>query len=203
MADKKTVAELFKEKASKKFSNKFDYSKFTYVNAKTKSTIICTMHGEFQQSPDKHLNSKFGCSTCSLKLKDRRDTSLYKKKGMAVEDYLDRVYKKYGDKFEIDTTNYVGITKGTIVLKCQLHGDFKCTPINILISGHGCPQCGNDSKIKRKTKDYDNFIQLANDAHGSVYAYPESNREIYVNRKTIVSIECEKHGTFNKKHRSI
>ncbi|MCK5539081.1 MAG: hypothetical protein KAI79_19825, partial [Bacteroidales bacterium] len=55
----------FTIKADKKYNYKFDYSKFTYVNAKVKSTIICPIHGEFQQNPDKHLSGKYGCLKCS------------------------------------------------------------------------------------------------------------------------------------------
>lgn len=57
-------------KANTIFNNKFDYSKIKYINAKTKICIICPEHGEFWQTPDKHLQSKFGCPECSKKLKD-------------------------------------------------------------------------------------------------------------------------------------
>lgn len=45
----------FINKAMIKFGNKFDYSKIDYKNAKTKVCIICPEHGEFWQTPDKHL----------------------------------------------------------------------------------------------------------------------------------------------------
>ena len=56
---------LFISKASDKFNNKFDYSKVSYINYKTPVTIICPIHGEFQQTPDQHLRSSFGCPKCS------------------------------------------------------------------------------------------------------------------------------------------
>ena len=59
--------EKFKQKAFKKFGNSYSYHIFNYVNAKTKGTIICAIHGEFQQSPDKHLNSMFPCPACLVK----------------------------------------------------------------------------------------------------------------------------------------
>jgi hypothetical protein len=40
--------------------NKYDYSKFKYSNNKTNSTIICSQHGEFLQSPWTHLKGH-GC----------------------------------------------------------------------------------------------------------------------------------------------
>ena len=58
------MLEQFIEKSVIKFGDKFDYSKFIYINAKTKSIIICPLHGEFTQTPDKHLNTKYGCKLC-------------------------------------------------------------------------------------------------------------------------------------------
>ena len=53
----------FIEKANEIHNNKYDYSKFVYINAKTKGIIICPKHGEFEQSPDIHLQG-FGCHKC-------------------------------------------------------------------------------------------------------------------------------------------
>ena len=58
--------ENFLNKANEKFNNKFDYSKFKYKNAKTKSIIICPIHKEFEQNPDKHLQNIYGCPSCAL-----------------------------------------------------------------------------------------------------------------------------------------
>ena len=41
----------------------YDYSKVVYVNSITKVSIICKIHGEFEQSPNAHL-SKNGCNFC-------------------------------------------------------------------------------------------------------------------------------------------
>ena len=56
----------FIKKANAKFNNKFDYSKSKYIDMNTKVTIICKSHGEFQQTPDNHLESKYGCPKCVL-----------------------------------------------------------------------------------------------------------------------------------------
>ena len=41
-------------------NNFYDYSKVEYINNHTKVCIICPIHGEFWQTPDKHLNGQ-GC----------------------------------------------------------------------------------------------------------------------------------------------
>src|SRR5690606_29551283 len=42
----------------------YDYSKVEYVNAKTKITVICKKHGEFETTPNNHLRGK-NCVKCA------------------------------------------------------------------------------------------------------------------------------------------
>ena len=42
----------------------FDYSDVDYVDNTTKVTIICRLHGPFQQQPRLHLRGSTGCKTC-------------------------------------------------------------------------------------------------------------------------------------------
>lgn len=44
--------------------NTYDYSKFEYRGTCVKSTIICKVHGEFEQSPSKHKSGR-GCPRCA------------------------------------------------------------------------------------------------------------------------------------------
>ena len=64
--------EEFIEKANKIHKNKYDYSKSNYVNNRTKICIVCPEHGEFWQSPDKHLMME-GCPKCSHKTSKPED----------------------------------------------------------------------------------------------------------------------------------
>ena len=45
--------------------DKFIYDESTYVDAKTEMRIICPIHGEFWQTPHKHINAREGCSLCN------------------------------------------------------------------------------------------------------------------------------------------
>lgn len=56
--------EEFVEKAKQIHGNKYDYSKTTYINSEIPTTIICPIHGEFQQTPAHHLKG-CGCQKCS------------------------------------------------------------------------------------------------------------------------------------------
>ena len=51
-------------KANKIHKNKYDYSHVNYINSTTPVIIICKQHGEFNQTPDIHINQKCGCPQC-------------------------------------------------------------------------------------------------------------------------------------------
>ena len=55
----------FIEKAKTIHGNRYDYSKVNYITSHDKVCIICPEHGEFNQSPNKHLSSR-GCPRCLL-----------------------------------------------------------------------------------------------------------------------------------------
>jgi hypothetical protein len=59
----KTTKEVIKE-LKKAHGDKYDYSKFEYIDYKTKGIIICEIHGEFLQSSTSHKSGK-GCPKCS------------------------------------------------------------------------------------------------------------------------------------------
>ena len=50
-----TPIEVFIAKAQNMHGNKYDYSKVQYRTLKDKVTIICPVHGEFQQTPKLHI----------------------------------------------------------------------------------------------------------------------------------------------------
>ena len=53
------------DRAKQIHGSKYDYSKFNYINAITKTTVICPKHGEFQISPNDHINNENGCAYCN------------------------------------------------------------------------------------------------------------------------------------------
>lgn len=55
--------EQFIIKAKNIHGNVYDYSKVNYIDAHTEVCIICPIHGEFWQTPNKHLNGH-NCPKC-------------------------------------------------------------------------------------------------------------------------------------------
>jgi len=122
--------------------------------------------------------------------------SLSKRK--SKEQFLEKIYVKYGNKFTFDLSNWSGITGNKILVTCPIHGEFEQIPRNLLLSAckTGCKQCGLESRNNSKTKDFQNFINKANIIHSNKYEYIEE--EEYKNRKSKVKIICKKHGEFTK-----
>lgn len=50
------MVQKFINKSIEIHSNKYDYSKVVYKNIDTKVSIICPIHGEFNQTPRNHKN---------------------------------------------------------------------------------------------------------------------------------------------------
>jgi hypothetical protein len=64
--------EEFVSKANLTHNNKYSYNKAIYKTNKTKLTITCPNHGDFNQTPDKHLNRNYGCPICKESKGERR-----------------------------------------------------------------------------------------------------------------------------------
>lgn len=55
----------FLEKSNNIHDDFYNYEKTNYINARTKITIVCPVHGEFEQLPFNHLKGK-GCKKCGI-----------------------------------------------------------------------------------------------------------------------------------------
>ena len=79
-----------------------------------------------------------------------------------------------------------------IEIICKKHGAFWQRASNHLL-GRGCNDCGDEERLKFKTKDLADFINQANLTHKEVYKYDKVN---YINSHTNILITCNKHGDF-------
>ena len=90
------------------FGNKYDYSKVEYVNSKTKMTIICPLHGEFLQTPNKHYDGR-GCPKCG---RDKLKRTMIDKHAIS---FIERCYKKHGiNRYDYSETTYNGTDKNLL-----------------------------------------------------------------------------------------
>jgi hypothetical protein len=55
--------EIFVTRSNEIHHGKYDYSKASYVNQRTKVVITCPIHGDFEQTPKNHMKGQ-GCPLC-------------------------------------------------------------------------------------------------------------------------------------------
>ena len=158
-------------------SNKYDYSKVEYVNAKTKVCIICPEHGEFWQLPDHHLKGA-ECPKCHGR-------------GKTTEEFITELRDVHGDKYDYSKVEYVKNSVKVCVI-CPEHGEFFATPANLL-KGRGCPKCAQLKRGATQRLSKNDFITKAREIHGDKYDYSKVK---YVNSITNVCIICPEHGEF-------
>lgn len=128
---KKLTTEEFIKKSKRNFGDKYDYSKVNYVNNRTRVTIICPEHGEFEQTPRDHLSNKIGCPKCGGTEK------------LTTKIFIEKAKIKHGDKYEYSKVNYIN-SHEKVTITCLKHGDFYQRP-NDHLSGYGCPKCRSSS----------------------------------------------------------
>ena len=135
------IIELFKEK----HGDSYDYSKVVFTKMHEKVCIICKEHGEFWQTPSKHLLGQ-GCPKCS-------DIKKAKGRTLTTNDFIEKSSKIHNNKYVYDKTEYKG-TYDSLTITCPIHGDFT-QRANDHLNGHGCPICGNNMSLAEKEiEDY-------------------------------------------------
>lgn len=187
------TTEDFVARAKEKFGDKYDYSKVKYINIDSNVTIICPLHGEFQQTPYCHLKGN-GCQEC------HKIVLLERQREKNEQLFLQKAKEKFGDKYDYSKMDYVNNSTDVIII-CPLHGEFRQKPaVHIRQNSVGCPVCGNELKIsknKDNAKTSEEFIERAHEIHGDKYDYSEVD---YVNAKTKVRIICHEKDEFGKEH---
>jgi len=170
---KKITNEEFIFRAKKTHGNKYDYSLTKFISMKTPVTIICPVHGEFQQHPTNHLVS--GCLECGGR------------KQLTTEGFIKRAYEIYGDKYDYSKVKYVN-NRIKVIIICPEHGEFLKSPDKFWM-GEGCQKCAG-SYI-----DTDFFIEKAKKIHGNKYDYSEVIFEKAIKKVIII---CPIHGKFTQ-----
>lgn len=177
--------EGFIEKAIKKHGNKYVYSKVDYENNRSRITITCKKHGDFEQSAGKHLSGD-GCPRC---IGRGKSTAEFISEALQVKEHQDK-------KYSYLKTNYVN--SGTkIIVICEDHGEFSVTADNHL-RGYGCPKCGAIKQGNSKRSNAESFIEkakLVTDHQGKGYSYSDV---VYLGTHNDVTITCPKHGSFEQ-----
>lgn len=123
---KKLTKEEWIEKARKVHGDKYDYSLVDYNGSKEYVTIICPIHGKFEQRAGNHL--KYGCSKCAGNSK------------ITKEEFIERASKIHNNKFDYSKVGYFDNIRDKITIICPIHGEFQ-QRVEDHMKGCGCNKC--------------------------------------------------------------
>ena len=142
----------FINKANEIHDFKYDYSNVVYRGSKNTVSIICPIHGEFEQIPNVHYRS--GCNKCGYDESAKKQIE----KAKDVFEYKSNII--HNNKYDYSLVDYLSATD-KIIINCPIHGEFEQKPAAHL-SGQGCPSCGKIKQNYRQINYYTNNIEGKN-----------------------------------------
>jgi hypothetical protein len=175
----------FKQEAQLLHRNKYDYSKSIYVSAKDNIIIICATHGEFEQTPNKHLGGG-GCKKCSIE-----NTRI--RLSIPWNVYKENLEKIHNNIYDYSKVIWNGSDNDIHVI-CNLHGDFIIRAQDHK-NGRGCQKCSKENRIQYNKHNTEIFVEKAIRKWGDVYDYSKVD---YKGSNDKVIIICKKHGEFEQ-----
>jgi len=179
------ITEEFIKKTIPIHSDKYAYSKVNYIGSKINVIIVCPVHGEFEQSPNSHLQGR-GCPKCGIiKRKNNRTKT--------TKEFIIEAKIIHENKYDYSLVKYINL-KTKVKIICPVHGKFEQTPKSHLL-GCGCRRCGRiicGNKLRLETNI---FIDKSNEIHSNKYDYSKVK---YVNSNHKIIIICPVHGEFTQ-----
>jgi protein-arginine kinase activator protein McsA len=181
----KMTTQIFVNKSLERHGDRYDYTLTQYVKSNTKVTILCHLHGPFNQRPNDHLTGN-GCPECGQLLRQQN-------RKISWADMLNRFHQIHGDKYDYTNVSYKDISTH-ITIACKIHGEFTQIPNNHL-QGLGCYRCGREVSGNKKRGTFESFVASAVLVHSTKYDYTNVD---YKTSSHKVSIVCDKHGAFEQ-----
>jgi very-short-patch-repair endonuclease len=120
----------FIKKSNLIWNSFYDYSEFEYTNSSNKSTIICPIHGKFEQNPQNHLKS--GCKACGYE-------KVSEKTKYTKEEFIEKGLKIHGECYDYSMVEYKN-SRNLVKIICKEHGIFEQKAGGHLM-GYGCRIC--------------------------------------------------------------
>lgn len=181
----KKANDKFVKEACELHDNKYDYSKSNYISAKENIIITCPIHGDFEQTPNRHLRGA-GCRKCANdKTKERMS--------IPWNIYEEDLHNIHANKYDYSKVIWKGVDIDIIVV-CPIHGEFEIRPADHK-RGRGCQKCSKEIHIQYNKLDTDKFIEKSTQIWGNEYNYSKTK---YLGANDKVIIICYKHGEFEQ-----
>jgi len=109
-------------------AGKYNYDLVDYKHSKKIVTILCPIHGEFEQTPNSHLSGN-GCPKCGGTMK------------LNTYEFIDKSKEIHNNLYDYSIVSYVNC-KTKVKIICSIHGEFEQQPDSHL-AGIGCPICSS------------------------------------------------------------
>lgn len=175
----KLTKEIFINRSNKKYNNKYDYSKVvvdeTKPLPKQRVTIICPIHGEFEQTITGHLHAG-GCRKCGHDSVRRSD-----------DDFLKEAREIHGDKYTYSKL-YVVNNISMVDVTCPKHGTFTQTASQHIKDRQGCKKCFHEQRILKQDDVIERMKKVKPEYDYSKVVYKKLNK--------VVEVICKAHGSF-------
>lgn len=157
-------------------SNFYDYQKFKFIDTKTKSIIICPIHGEFKQSYALHSKG-IGCSKCGIKKSS--DAKRYD-----LNFLLEKIRESgnWNDEYDYSKINYINSQTKVKVIYKKYNTEHLVSPMSLVE--------GVSLNIINADNPTDFFIANSKEIHGEKYDYSKTK---YKNAQSKVIVFCNKH----------
>lgn len=176
-----TKTARFIEKASHVHNGFYSYEKTHYIKCLEKVIITCPVHGDFEQTPNNHVNNKQKCPKCCNNLK------------MTTDTFIEKSIKVHGDYYDYSKVIYTG-NKDKVCIICPVHGDFFQKACHH-VAGKRCKKCASLSGGVKRRDTVAEFIKKAETVHFSYYTY---HKVIISDSTEKVIITCPEHGDFEQ-----
>ena len=176
---KKLTTEEFITKSKSFHGDKYSYEKTIYSGNKTKVTITCPIHGDFEQLPGNHYRySCIKCAGCDTK---------------TTQEFIKEAMFLHSNKYDYSKTVYLSGRKNINII-CPKHGVFT-QRASVHLEGRGCSKCGIEKVQEINLDTLQDYLAKAISVHGTRYCY---NSVVYTNSNTKVIITCPTHGDFEQ-----
>jgi hypothetical protein len=169
----------FIKKAIQVHGNVYSYDKVKYINATTKVTITCPVHGDFIQLPNNHLGGS-GCNKCGYDKSSQLNSS-------DRDSFIGKSKKVHGGTYNYDRVNYIN-SANNVTITCPIHGDFEQLPGNHIHNKSGCPYCVSTG-FQREIVEYIKTIYDGSIFYNTRAIIAPRELDIYLPSKRI-AIEC-------------
>ncbi len=146
--------------------NKYKYIESSYINCSEKITIICPIHGEFEQMASTHLRS--GCNRCGY---IESSTKLSK----TLTLFIKQSDKIHSNKYNYSKVKYKNSNTKVCII-CPIHGEFMQTPASHL-NNRGCPSCAKNGFDVRKPA-YLYYLKITTDTNQVLYKIGITNKTV-------------------------